>query len=149
MKRILIVSLTVGAIGGMGLSANSGEQSNPAISKFMRQKLDHAQRVLSGLALEDYGAIEKSAEALANLSQASTWQVLKTPDYVTYSSEFLQRANALTRAAREKNIDRATLAYVQLTLNCVECHKHVRATRMASAPPLSLPGSPAVAAVPR
>ncbi len=33
---------------------------------------------------------------------------------------------ALVHASREKNLDGATLAYVQLTLSCVNCHKVVR-----------------------
>ncbi|MFO0948210.1 MAG: hypothetical protein U1D30_20190 [Planctomycetota bacterium] len=131
MKRFGILMVIVAA-GIVGFASSVHSQPNPSIGKFMRQKLDHSQKVLEGITLEDYAAIERNSVALAALSQASTWQVLKTPEYVTYSAEFLQHANALTRAAREKNIDAATLAYVQLTLNCVNCHKHVRATRMAS-----------------
>ena len=32
----------------------------------------------------------------------------------------------MSKAADEQNLDAAALAYVQLTLNCVDCHKHVR-----------------------
>ena len=28
--------------------------------------------------------------------------------------------------AKAKNLDGATLAYVRLTMNCIECHKYVR-----------------------
>jgi cytochrome c556 len=52
--------------------------------------------------------------------------VLQTADYRTYSAQFKQIANRLTKAAKEKNLDGAALDYVQLTLNCVDCHKHVR-----------------------
>lgn len=130
MKRMGILVVIVAA-GVVGLASSVRSQPNPSIGKFMRQKLDHSQKVLEGITLEDFSMIERNSLALAALSQAASWQVLKTPEYVTYSAEFLQLANSLTRAAREKNIDGATLAYVQLTLNCVNCHKHVRATRMA------------------
>jgi hypothetical protein len=33
---------------------------------------------------------------------------------------------ALVRAAEDKNLDGATLAYTQLAISCVQCHKIVR-----------------------
>ena len=54
------------------------------------------------------------------------WNVIQTPEYQQRSDEFRRHARALTKAAQDKNLDGATLAYVQLTLACVECHKHVR-----------------------
>jgi hypothetical protein len=32
----------------------------------------------------------------------------------------------MDRKAKDKNIDGATLAYLRLTMNCVNCHKYVR-----------------------
>jgi cold shock CspA family protein len=32
--------------------------------------------------------------------------------------------------ARDKNLDSSALSYVQLTLNCVDCHKHVRTVQI-------------------
>jgi hypothetical protein len=34
-------------------------------------------------------------------------------------------------AAGKKNIDGATLGYLKLTTTCVECHKHLRETKIA------------------
>jgi cytochrome c556 len=67
------------------------------------------------------------------LSLAETWQVFETPEYVEYSRKFRNAADALTDAARDKNLDRATLAFNQVTTKCVECHKYVRGIRMADA----------------
>ena len=39
----------------------------------------------------------------------------------------------LTGAARAKTLDRATVAYNQVTSRCVECHKYVRGIRTAKA----------------
>lgn len=108
-----------------------GQAPDAGVNKLMRQKLDHAQRVLSGLALEDFAEIRRSADALGQLSQAAAWRVLQTPQYQTYSADFLRLSERLSQAARDKNLDGATLAYVELTVNCVNCHKHVRAIRMA------------------
>ena len=34
--------------------------------------------------------------------------------------------DALTKSARDRNLDAATLAYVRVTKGCVDCHKFVR-----------------------
>jgi hypothetical protein len=56
--------------------------------------------------------------------------VLKTRDYETMSDEFLRRIEAAKTAAKNKNIDAAALAYVDMTLSCVKCHKYVRDQRI-------------------
>jgi hypothetical protein len=73
--------------------------------------------------------IEKNAKALKVLSQAAEWEVPMIPnatDYVAMTSEFQRYADELVRCAKQSNIDGATLAYVKLTMNCVQCHKFVR-----------------------
>ncbi len=102
---------------------------------FMRAKLDHAKKVLEGLSLEDFRAIAKNAQDMALLSQASTWQVFQTAEYVQHSTDFRRSANALKEAAKNENLDGATLAYVDLTMKCVKCHKYVRSIRTADARP--------------
>ena len=95
----------------------------------MRQKLEFSKNVLEGLSLEQYSMIEKNAKSLKCLSQAAEWEVPTIPnatDYVALTSEFQRNADDLIRHARESNIDGATLAYVKLTMNCVQCHKYVR-----------------------
>ena len=101
------------------------------VKTFMQAKMQHAQQVLEGLALEDFDGIAKSSQELSLLSNAAQWQVLQTPEYVLRSAEFRRSADSLTKAAKEKNIDGATLHYMQMTLRCVECHKYVRSVREA------------------
>ena len=111
----------------LGLSwVTSQAEPKAGVRKFMRPKLDHAQKVLEGLTLEDYQLISQSAKSLLQLSEAADWQVLPSPEYVRQSAEFQRVANELIRAGDQKNLDSATLAYVQLTMTCVNCHKHVR-----------------------
>jgi cytochrome c556 len=57
------------------------------------------------------------------------WMVLKTPEYQQRSNEFRRSVDAITNAARKKNLEAATLAYVDATMNCVTCHKYVRENR--------------------
>ena len=114
-------------------------QDADKVAVFMRGKLEHSQKVLEGLALEDYDKIAKNAQEMSLLSQASTWQVLQTPEYHDRSVEFRRSVDAVTEAARKKNLEGAALAYVEVTMKCVSCHKYVRKVRMADfAPPQRL-----------
>lgn len=133
MRKTLVIAMML----ILGLLAGSGHtQLQPnKVSEFMKLKLQHAQKVLEGLVMEDFDTIEKNSQSLSLLSQAETWQVLQTPDYLQHSGEFRRAANAVTNAAREKNIDGAALAYLEMTMKCVNCHKYVRDVRMANAGP--------------
>lgn len=102
------------------------------VAEFMAAKLVHSQKVLEALALEDYDAIAKHSQEMSLLSQAATWNVLQTPEYLQQSTEFRRRADALTQAAKNKNLDGAAIAYVELTLKCVQCHKYVRNVRVGA-----------------
>jgi cytochrome c556 len=101
-----------------------GEPDKVAV--FMRAKLGHSQNVLEGLAVEDYELIEKGAHDLALASQASSWQVLQTEDYARHSDEFRRSCNALRAAAKARNLDGAALAWMEVTMKCIQCHKYVR-----------------------
>ena len=92
----------------------------------MRRKLTHAQAILDGLANEDYVKIAKNSQQISLMSMASSWQVLQTPEYVDHTADFRGSANRITAAALDKNIDGATLGYVEMTMKCVSCHKHLR-----------------------
>jgi hypothetical protein len=96
------------------------------VAPFMRAKLTHAQDVLEGLSLGDFAAIRRGAQELALASQAASWQVLQTVEYARQSAEFRRSCESLKNAAREENLDGATLAWMEVTLKCVQCHKYVR-----------------------
>jgi hypothetical protein len=97
----------------------------------MRQKLRHAQKVLEAVATADYPTVEHHASELITLSKRAEWGVFKTPEYVIQSEDFRRNAGLLAKAAKERNLDGMSLAYVQVTMNCFNCHKHVREARMA------------------
>ena len=100
------------------------------VKELMQQKLRHSQKVLEAIATNDFDGLAKHADELIILSKEAEWKVLKTPRYEAYSNDFRRNAEALIQSAKEKNLDAAALAYVDLTLNCVKCHKHVREVRM-------------------
>jgi hypothetical protein len=124
-RRVLIGLVVVGALA----AGESADAQNP-LSDFMRVKLDHSQKTLEGLAKADYDLIVKHSQAISLLCQDELWTVLKTPEYYERSKEFQRSVDSITQAARHKNLEAATLAYVDATLKCVTCHKYVRETRM-------------------
>ncbi len=130
--RFLLIPGAAGALallaGGVWLAATAmaGPPQPDKVAVFMRAKLIHSQNVLEGLTTEDYDLIEKGAQDLSLASLDSNWQVLQTEDYVRQSAEFRRACDMLRDAAKEKNLDGAALAWMDVTLKCVQCHKYVR-----------------------
>jgi hypothetical protein len=119
------VAILAAWLVGVDVAGAAGEQPDQ-VAVFMRAKLAHSQNVLEGLALEDYDLIARGAHDLALASQASSWQVLQTEDYARQSAEFRRSCDALRTAAKAKNLDGAALAWMEVTMKCVQCHKYVR-----------------------
>lgn len=124
----------VGLVIVLAWQASPGNSAPPAnqVKEFMRKKLVHSQKVLEGLTVNDLEMVAKHSQELSLLSRAATWQVLQTPDYLQQSADFRRTADTLTDAAQKGNLDGAALAYVELTMKCVSCHKYVRGVRIAS-----------------
>lgn len=96
------------------------------VSGPMQLKLRYAQKVLEGLAIEDFDQVAKNAQMLGLLAQDENWQVYQTPEYRQHSADFQRRADELAKAAKGKNIDGAAIKYLELTMCCVNCHKYTR-----------------------
>jgi hypothetical protein len=113
----------------------SGHGAEPKkVGEIMRLKLKHTQTVLEGIAMKDFTKIDNSAEELLSLAKEQEWKVLLTEDYGTYSNEFRRNVRALIKNAKDENLDACALSYVDMTLTCVKCHKHVREVRMTQIP---------------
>jgi hypothetical protein len=107
--------------------------TNKAAHKlFMRKKLESSQSVLEGLALEDFDLIVKGAKDLKATSAAAEFMVIRDPIYTEHAADFRRVVDKLAKAAKEKRIDGATLAYMDMTMSCVECHKYVRNVLIAN-----------------
>jgi hypothetical protein len=119
----------------------SGHGAEPKkVDEIMRLKLKHTQTVLEGLAMKDFRKIGKNADELLFLTKEEEWKVLRTADYENYSNEFRRNVEGLIKNAKDENLDACALCYVEMTLACVKCHKHVREVRMGRLP--SLPRDP-------
>jgi cytochrome c556 len=105
-----------------------GEPQDKA-SIWMTQKLRASQEVLKGLADGDFEAIGANAQTMNLMTHLEKWIRADTPGYRTQLRLFEFADRELIRAAKEKNLDAAALAYNQLTISCVNCHKLVRAAK--------------------
>src|SRR5262245_7891671 len=128
MKRLLGAAVILALAAGTCGFANQGKKGS-ALSELMQKKLKNAQLVLEGLALGDFAKITRSAETLIQITKTEEWQVVKNPRYEMHTNEFRRAAENLVQKARDKNLDGAAFAYVELTMTCVRCHQFVRDVR--------------------
>ncbi len=134
MKSILGIIVMVLVISGLSASLWAGwaeDKSEKAQREktFMRVKLIHTQKVLEGLLTEDYDTIINHSQKMSLLTRALAWQTLETTAYTERSVEFRRSVDFLTQEAKNKNLDGVSLAYIDMTIKCLECHKYVRKKR--------------------
>lgn len=98
------------------------------VSQFMQEKLNSSKAVLEGLVTEDFAQIQKGAQKLIEMSNATEWQVVEGPVFAQQSAEFRSAAKELQEYAKKKNIDGASLSYLHLTMTCIACHKQIKKT---------------------
>ena len=125
-KTFFVVTPVLLALGSF---VQLGDRESVDATAFMRAKLKQSQKVLEGLVTNSYDTIAENASSLSTLSHDTDWNVIQTAECRRHSDEFRRHTRALIEAAQKKNVAIATLAYIQLTLNCMECHKHVRQIR--------------------
>src|SRR5512132_1253508 len=101
-------------------------EKESGVKHAMRQKVAYSQQVLVGITLEDYRLIANNAEKLVELSNKTNWYSRQVPEYELLLNEFRRNAQELMKAGQQKNLDAASLAYVQMTLSCVSCHQFIR-----------------------
>jgi hypothetical protein len=95
-------------------------------SIWMKQKLRASQEILKGLADGDFKGIAANAQSMNLMEHLEKWARADRPEYQTQLRLFEFADRELIRAASAKNLEAATLAYTQLTVSCVNCHKLVR-----------------------
>jgi cytochrome c556 len=124
MRPIAIAITLFAAIGTCWFAWAADEQP---MSFWMKKKLEHSQSALRSIAVEDFDALRASANAMRRLSDLEGFARRTDAKEYRAQLQIFEFANdELIRNANEKNIDGAALAFTQLTLSCVNCHKHLR-----------------------
>jgi cytochrome c556 len=127
---MMVLAAALMAIAGFGwigtwVQADASKHS----STVMRAKLEQAQAILEGLSMEEFKLIEDNAKKLSAVTEFEEWIHAKDKDYQHQLHVFRTANEEIFRQATEKNLDGATLAYMQMTLSCVQCHKAMRAKK--------------------
>lgn len=124
-NQLLVCSVTALTLMLFNVSIHAEEP----LAGFMRAKLTHSEKTLEGLTKGDFQMIAKHSQTISLLCEDELWSVMQTTEYRDRTKEFQRSVNAITDAARQKNLEAATLAYVNTTMHCVTCHKYVRDNR--------------------
>lgn len=120
----------VAILVGWGVVGAAGAQG-PELTRVMREKLLHAQRVLEAVVTSDWHALETHSRALEQLTASPGWSALKYPEYAKHSATFVSALQHLRRVAGERDSGKATDAYTAVVRRCVECHQYVARARIA------------------
>ena len=133
-RRLLVLSSL--CMAGVLTSLTLSQQSDP-LPTIMDEKLEYSQQLLEAIIFEDFQTVARIADELHLLSELSSWDVIRSPEYTRRSLEFLGVANRLAEVAEERNLDGLALGYVELTLQCFQCHRYMReARRVEQEPPV-------------
>jgi hypothetical protein len=119
---VTLAAFSVCMSNGQEKTAAGQEKS----SIWMKKKLELSQNILAGLTESDFEKIRANAEAMGFLGYLEKWVRADRTDYKRQISHFEFAKQELIRQARDKNVEGATLAYTQLTVSCVQCHRIVR-----------------------
>ena len=127
MNKLYLIAgvLAVVAIPSFCVTQEQDDTRN-AKAQFMQRKLDYTKEIVAGLAMEDYKRISKGAQDLMLLSHETNWKAVNSPEYLKASSDFRETVQRLRSASNEQNLDGATIAFVEVTFNCVRCHKQLK-----------------------
>ena len=121
-------------------TASAGQENDPAAegdtthtSFWMEKKLEHSQAILRALAMGDFEDVRYNASRLKLLNRVEGFVRRKNPEYRVHLNTFSRVSAEIERQAEKKNIEGATLAFNQLTVSCVDCHKSMRVEAETSA----------------
>jgi hypothetical protein len=96
------------------------------VSFWMEKKLEYTQEILRGLAVGNLKDVAENGEQMRLLSKVEGWIRNRKPGYRAQFQAF-EFANAeIVRNANAGNLDGAAMAFQQLTISCVSCHKILR-----------------------
>jgi hypothetical protein len=105
---------------------------SPRLERLMRDKLVSSQQAFTAVVTSDWETLTRETDRLIEVTENVEWMVLKTPDYERYSTEFVTAVERLGEAAETRSLDEAGIAFADLTIRCVNCHRYVAGARLAT-----------------
>jgi hypothetical protein len=135
LTSLLAASALVLALGGVRAAQERGaqadtrdnlEQQRKILAPIMAKKLRYSHQLMTSLVTEDFAHMAIDAGELRRIGETTLMKVSPSQEYVKYAIEFSSVVEELGRRAKAHDLNGATLSYLRLTMNCVECHKFVR-----------------------
>lgn len=99
------------------------------VKELMHKKLEASQKVLEGLATNNLEEVSKNATELVRIRKEVAFRVIPTAEYDLWSDQFTRSVEGIIKAAKDKNLEKAKLEYLGMTLACFNCHTYVRDMR--------------------
>ncbi len=100
------------------------DDKNPSI--WMKKKLDYSQNILAGVTQEDFDKIADNARAMKGLGKFEGFVRSRNAAYTRQLQIFEETNDEIIRQADNDNVEGVALAFTQLTINCINCHKVLR-----------------------
>lgn len=114
-------------LGDEPKKAEEKDKRDPSI--FMKKKLEFSENILAGLTSGDFDKVKENAKDMRALGTIEVFFRIRSPGYRTQFLIFENANDELIAQAEKKNLEGVTLAFHQLTSNCVNCHKTLRETK--------------------
>jgi hypothetical protein len=124
--RVFVCAVLTLLIAVLILRAEDKQAEKKPASFWMKKKFEYAEKVLEGIAKADFPEIEANARSMSALSSIEEFVRGRDETYAHHFKAFDHATKALMRHSQDENLDGAALAYMELTLSCVNCHKHLR-----------------------
>jgi hypothetical protein len=102
-------------------------------SGWMKLKLEYSQKLLAGIAKGDFDSIVQNAEGMRGLTMIEEFVRGRKPGYALQLDIFKDANSEMIKQAQQGNLEGTALAFTQLTLSCVNCHKRIREEPKAKA----------------
>ena len=114
------------------LGVSTAADQVPALSRVMKEKLDHSQAILAAVIRSDWQLLDRESRALALAVRDPAWSAALTePEYLRQSDAFSKALQDLIESASRRDLEAAARAQVDLTITCVQCHLHMTRRRIA------------------
>jgi hypothetical protein len=135
LASVLAASILILVLVGVRAAQEPRDRPNPRLeaerqhnilAPIMEQKLRYTHRLITSLAIEDFKQMALDARELKLIGETTLMKVSPNLEYVKYSAEFSSVVEELGHRAKAHDLNGATLSYIRLTMNCVDCHKYVR-----------------------
>ena len=124
MKKSIAVSILLGALALLPLSSWA-QRAHPT-QAFMREKLTYAQGILEGITLAKFNLVLTNATPLRNMNQTNAFVIVGNLEYRQRTTNFFTAVDALIAAAKARDLNGSTEAYLHVAKACVECHETFR-----------------------